>query len=84
MTLLTDKMTTITTARASDLRKKTIYIIKNEIKLSNNSRTLVEDNYLHKKLNMERELKYKNKINEDLLAAIRLNSTTKDSQMDQN
>ena len=84
MTLLTDKMTTVTTARTSDLRKETIYIIKNETKLSNNSRTFVEDNYLHKKLNMERELKYKNKINEDLLAAIRLNSTTKDSQMDQN
>ena len=84
MTLLTDKMTTITTARTSGLRKETIYIIKNETKLSNNSRTSVEDNYLHKKLNMERELKYKNKINEDLLAAIRLNSTTKDSQMDQN
>ena len=84
MTLLRDKMTTITTARTSDLRKETIYIIKNETKLSNNSRTLVEDNCLHKKLNMERELKYKNKINEDLLAAIRLNSTTKESQMDQN
>ena len=76
----------LTTAKntISDLRKETIYIIKNETKLSNNSRTLVEDSYLHKKLNMERELKYKNKINEDLLAVIRLNSTTKESQMDQN
>lgn len=78
------QLTTAKNTIISDLRKETIYIIKNETKLSNNSRTLVEDNYLHKKLNMERELKYKNKINEDLLAAIRLNSTTKESQMDQN
>lgn len=78
------QLTTAKNIIISDLRKETNYIIKNETKLSNNSRTLVEDNYLHKKLNMERELKYKNKINEDLLAAIRLNSTTKESQMDQN
>lgn len=78
------QLTTAKNTIISDLRKETNYIIKNETKLSNNSRTLVEDNYLHKKLNMERELKYKNKINEDLLAAIRLNSTTKESQMDQN
>lgn len=78
------QLTTAKNTIISDLRKETIYIIKNETKLSNNSRTLVEDNYLHKKLNMERELKYKNKINEDLLAAIKLNSATKESQMDQN
>lgn len=78
------QLTTAKNTIISDLRKETNYIIKNETKLSNNSRTLVEDNYLHKKLNMERELKYKNKINEDLLAVIRLNSTTKESQMDQN
>lgn len=78
------QLTTAKNIIISDLRKETNYIIKNETKLSNNSRTLVEDNYLHKKLNMERELKYKNKINEDLLAVIRLNSTTKESQMDQN
>lgn len=78
------QLTTAKNTIISDLRKETIYIIKNETKLSNNSRTLVEDSYLHKKLNMERELKYKNKINEDLLAAIKLNSATKESQMDQN
>lgn len=78
------QLTTAKNTIISDLRKETIYIIKNETKLSNNSRTLVEDNYLRKKLNMERELKYKNKINEDLLAAIKLNSATKESQMDQN
>ena len=78
------QLTTAKNIIISDLRKETNYIIKNETKLSNNSRTLVEDNYLHKKLNMERELKYKNKINEDLLAAIKLNSATKESQMDQN
>lgn len=78
------QLTTAKNTIISDLRKETIYIIMNETKLSNNSRTLVEDNYLRKKLNMERELKYKNKINEDLLAAIKLNSATKESQMDQN
>ena len=55
------QLTTAKNTIISDLRKETNYIIKNETKLSNNSRTLVEDNYLHKKLNMERELKYKNK-----------------------
>ena len=63
-------------AVVNDLRKEIINITNNEIKLSNNSRTSwkIQQPYL-----LKRELKYKGKIIEDLLAAIKLNNTAEES-----